>query len=370
MTIRSIRVAASALLLLSASGGCVTAPDDFDLWPIFRNQRSDGGGEVAVLWPLSKFEWSGDGMSESEWVFPFYAHWSNGDEDGVTLVPMVPPLYTHQERVDYESTSLFPLFSNVRTGARIDRSALVLLGEWSRYDGEEGLVRLNVFPLFQWEERGAGERLSLIRGLEISPTGPLFSLLDIDRTGLSIRPESDEPSLAVDFASVFGRIVNLFHWDDVGSHDDLRFLTLFANEDWSLFQRRAAHEGAPGDDQEKTILFPFYWNVRHAEDSRTRMLWPFYGSTTRGAATIARYFVFPLLWWEDDPERQRSSFHFLWPLIGTKEEEGQSAFWFRPLFSYEGSENGYEWSALLSFFGWGRDGDRSMLRLFWIPWEL
>lgn len=371
--VRSVRLrpsrgfAALLGLLPLALGACVTHGDEFDLYPIYRNRQDPDSGQFAILWPLSNFEWDEEG--ETSWSVPFHYHQTRGEHEEMTLAPVIP-LYFHQKMLDQETTGFFPLFSSTRTGARSDTTLLVLLAEWGAYQGEDELAALKIFPLFQWEEKGAGERLSLVRGIEIAPTGPLFSLLDMDRTGLSYGAETDEQALAVDFASVFGRIVNLFHWDDEGSHTDTRFLTLFANEDWSLFQRRVPHEGAPGADTGRTILFPLYFDIDHDDELNTTIFWPPYGSTSRGDDTVARYILFPLLRLRDDPVKKVSGFDFLWPLIGQLETEKGRRTWFQPLFSYETFDGGYEWTTILNMFGYGEAGERSRLRLFWIPWEL
>jgi hypothetical protein len=247
---------------------------------------------------------------------------------------------------------------------------LLWLLEWARYEGEDDLSALSVFPLFQWREEGAGTMLSFLRVLELAPTGPAVSLLDIDRTGLSYSTEEDRPALSLDVASVFGRIVNLFHYDDEGSHLDLRFLTLLASEDLSLFQYRWPHEDAPEADTGRTILFPLYFNIQHDTRTRSRIYWPFYGSTARGEQVLGRYILFPLLRLRDDPERQLTGFDFLWPLIGRERTALETTTWFQPLFKFIGYEDGYEWTVALNMFGYGRKGERSRLRLFWFPWEL
>lgn len=347
---------------LAASAGCVTEPGEFDLWPLYRDQRGPDGREFAVLWPLSNFEQEGD--DEKSWVFPFYLHWRHGEREEATLVPLIPPLYVRQETPDLAALNVFPLYGRVREGARTDRSVLLFLTEWSRYAGEDDLARLNVFPLFQWEERGAGDRLGLLWG------GTLLSALTLDRTGLSFREDGDQPGLAVDVMSVLGGLVTLFHRDDVGSHDDLRVLNLFANEDWSLFVHRTPHQGTPGADTARTVLFPFYWNVRHGAGSRTRVYWPFWGTTTREDQPISWYVLFPLLWIVDDEARGRSAWHLPWPIIGREETPERTDFWLRPLFHWTGHPDGHEWSALLNFLGYGRVGEKRYVRFLWIPWGL
>ncbi len=351
-------------LLLSA---CVSEQGGLDLFPLYRNQQEEDRGEFSILYPLSNFEWDEEG--EVSWTVPFHVHWRRGETEEVTMVPALP-LYFHQKSLDVESTGLFPLFARTQAGGRTDTTLLVLLADWASYVGEEGLAALSVFPLFQWREEGAGERFSLLRALELGPTGAAVSLLDVDRTGLSYGDGEDQPALAVDFASVFGRIVSLFHYDDEGSHTDTRLLTLFANEDWSLYQRRTPHPGAPGADTARTILFPFYWDIQHDAATHTQVMWPFYGATSRDDQPITRYILFPLLKLTDDPEHDVSGFDFIWPLIGRETRGGTSQSWFRPLYHYAGFENGYEWTILLNMFGYGVNGDRSRLRLFWIPWEL
>src|SRR5690606_2216874 len=102
----------------------------------------------------------------------------------------------------------------------------------------------------------------------------------------------------------------------------------------------------------------------------TRVLWPFYGTKARGDDTLTRYVLFPLLRTHDDATAQASGWDVLWPLIGASEEQGVSRAWFRPLFSWMSREEGYEWSILLSSFGYAEAGERSRLKILWIPIEL
>ena len=355
------------LLIPLALSACATEEGGFDLFPLYRNQQSADQGEFSILWPLSNFEWDQEG--EVSWTVPFHIHMSEADGDELTMVPVFP-LYYHQQSLDLEVTTYLPLYSETVEGARTQKSLLLFLVEWASTEGEEGLDAMSLFPLFQWREEGAGEMLSFLRALEISPTGPAVSLLDIDRTGLSYGQDADEQALSVDVASVLGRIVNLFHYDDEGSHTDTRFLTIFANEDWSLFQRRTPHEGAPGADNARTIFFPLYFDIQHDPTTRTRLVWPFYGSTQRGERTIGQYILFPLLRLTDDPESEVSGFDFLWPLIGREKKPLETTTWFQPLFKFIDYNEGYEWTAVLNMFGYGRVGEQSRVRLFWFPWEV
>ena len=340
------------LLAALVSGGCVTEKGDFDLWPLYRNARgADGSGEFAILWPLSNFEWSED--EEVSWTVPFHVHWETGDTEEGTLFPLIP-LYVHQRAPDFEATSVFPLFDRAKRGARTDTRMLILLADWARYDGEEDLASLGVFPLFKWEDAGSGERLGLLHALELAPWRPLVSLLAIDDSKQSFGADEDTPGRSVDFVHAGAGLVNLFHWDDVGSHDDLRVLTVLGNEEWSLFQRRTPHDGATGGDTAQTIFFPFWWDVQHDAETRTRALWPFYGAKVRDDQTLARWILFPLLKTENDPDAGTSGFDVVWPV----------------LFSWDESETGYEWTTVLKAFGYGTDGEKSWLRLLWFPIDL
>jgi len=337
------------LLAAMGGGGCATDKGEFDLWPLYRNARGDdGSGEFAILWPLSSFEWND--TEEISWSVPFHVHWRTGDTEEATLIPMIP-LYVHQRGPDFEATSVFPLFDRAKRGARTDTRLLVLLADWARYDGEDELAALGVFPLFKWAEAGGGDRLGIVHALELAPWRPLVSLLAIDDSAQSFTADGDAAGRAVDFGHLGAGLVNLVHWDDVGSHDDTRILTVLGNEDWSLFQRRTPHEGATGADNGKTILFPFWWDIQHDEKTRTRAFWPFYGSKVREDETLARWILFPLLKTESDATAKTSGFDLIWPV----------------LFSWDESEHGYEWSTILKAFGYGTDGEKSWIKLFWFP---
>ncbi|MBI4879086.1 MAG: hypothetical protein HY812_05415 [Planctomycetes bacterium] len=358
---------ASALLLLLALGACQTEGEGVDLFPLYRNVRTGEAREFSLLFPLSNFEW--DEQETLTWTIPFHVHWRRGAHEQITLVPVLP-LYFHQRNLRADIEGVFPLFSRSVQGGRTETSLLVLLADWATRSGDDGLAALSVFPLFQWRREGAGARFSLVRGLELSPTGPMVSLLDVDWTGLSYGEGEDERALAIDAGAVLGRIVNLLHYGDAGSHTEVRVLTLLANEEWSLIHWRAPHAGAPGADGARLVLFPFYWDIQHGAAERTRVLWPFYGFRERDGRAVLHYVLFPLLRLVDDEERERSGFDVLWPLIGHETNPIESSFWFHPLFQYTGFDGGYEWSVLLNMFGYGRKDEQKRVRLFWWPWVL
>lgn len=362
----NLRSRSVSLFLLLILTSCVTEPGGFDLFPVYRNQESEEGREVSVLWPLSDFEWNDE--NTTSWVFPFFIHWKKGENEEGTMVPFLP-LYFHHRSQNVESTSLFPIYSRIRRDTLIDDTLLLFLADWSYYENEEGLTRLGVFPLFRWQKKDAGIHYNIIRGFESFPLLD-FSLLEVDRTGLKFEGDRDSQALKLDILWVAGHIFDLFHYDNEGSHTDWRFLTLFNNEDWSLFQHRVPHPGAPASDTGRTVLFPFWWNIQHDDGTRTKVLWPPYGETVRGKQTIARYVLFPLLKLTDDPQKEVSGFDFLWPLVGHQKSKDGDAIWARPLFSMFMGEDSYEWKIILNAFGYGRVKDRSWIRVFWMPFEI
>ncbi len=265
---------AGALLFLLALGACRTEGEGLDLFPLYRNVRVGEAREVSVLFPLSNFEW--DEQETLTWTIPFHVHWRRGAHEQITLVPVLP-LYFHQRNLRADIEGVFPLFSHSEEGPRTETTLLVLLADWATRRGDDGLAALSVFPLFQWRREGAGARFSLVRGLELSPTGPMVSLLDVDWTGLCYGAGEDERALSIDAGAVLGRIVNLFHWGDVGSHTETRVLTLLANEEWSLYYRRVPHEGAPGADSgggpEWSVLFNMFGVGQRDEQQFVRLFW-------------------------------------------------------------------------------------------------
>lgn len=355
-------------LLLLGLASCMSDKPGIDLFPLYRNVADAESSELSVLWPLSSFESSTAGgvASERSWVFPFHLHSQRGAHDELRMVPMLPPIWFHQRSLDLDALQAFPVYDRVQSGAMVDHSILLFLGQWSRYAGEDELQTLAIQPLFQWEQKGRGDRLRLLSvGRNRSDT-PLLALFSRDRSGIGLYGEADRDATGVDVLSAGWGLLNLFHADGAGSHDDLRVLTLFDNEPWSLFERRVPHEGAPGADGGRTVLFPFYWNVY---DSETRFagVWPPYLQRTRAGEVIERSFLFPLLRTVDDPTEQRSGVDVLFPLFGRHDTAGRRHTWLFPLFDVESTDEWYRWSTLLYAFGFGSDGEKRELRLLWFP---
>lgn len=357
-----------ALFLLPTLAGalpaCVT-DEGVDAFPLYRSRGDDAKGSVSVLWPLSHFEWS-EGSSRS-WVFPFYFRDVQGDEREVFGAPIVP-LFVRERARDRRSVRLFPIFSRTEDRSGRETSLLLFLAKW-RTHASGRLDRLALFPLFDWSRKGGGSRLVLGGGLDAFPTGPLLALFEWDGGGVSIGPEGDRPARSVSVGSVWGRLFELFHFDDRGRYDDVRLATVLASEDLSLVRFRTPHTDVGEDDRHRRIVFPVFFDVARDEGRHTVVVWPPYGRTRRDGHTIERFVFFPLLRTFDDPQEGRSGFDVLWPLAGRRVEGEVRRLWLHPVFAWAAGPRGYEWRLLLGLLGYGRSGDRRLIRVLFVPFE-
>lgn len=301
--------------LLLATGACRSSDDEregVDLFPLYRNVSDGTTGERSVLFPLSNAEWDDELDVSRSWIFPFYVKWHGGTQEEGIFVPMLP-LYMHRRSAEMETTQYVPFWGRTTENGAVRTNVLLFLFEWTRAERSGELEASSVFPLYQWETGGAGQRFSLLRAVEMFLTGPVVSLLDVDTRVPSFRGATDEPGLKIDVLHAVGKLVQLFHWGDAGSYTETRLLTIFASEPLSLFQRKVPHEGAPGAVERRTVLFPFYWDTDDGVEQTWR-LWPFY--TTSKTAT------------------------------------------------------GSSWSIIAGAFGMGHEGETRTLKLLWIPIEL
>lgn len=350
---------------LFSTPGCVS-DSGVDVFPLYRNlDEADGSSETSVLWPLSNFESNETGSSS--WIAPFY-YSSDGDAGEGLIVPLIPPIWLSNDNSLGSSRQIFPLYYTKTEGAKTESNILFFLSEWSSYEGEDGLATLNVLPLFQWGDDAGRDRLAFGHVGGPGP-GALVSLYENETYGRAYYGDGDKPGSRIDIGSLLFHFVELFHYDDLGSHTDVRFLNITGNEVVSLFQHVSPHEGAPGADYGRTILFPFWWDMTEG-DRRTKHLWPLYGATTRAEETLVHWILFPLLRLEDDPVSEVSRTDFIWPLIGHKSDPVKTRSWFFPLFQYTSTEQGYSWDVILGSFGYGATEEKSQLTLLWIPISL
>ncbi|MBL8766471.1 MAG: hypothetical protein JNL94_03845 [Planctomycetes bacterium] len=313
MRVRGLRGIVIGLLL--ATGACSSSEDKregIDLFPLYRDVSDGTSGERSVLFPLSNAEWDDELQVSRSWIFPFYVRWHGGTEEEGLFVPMLP-LYMHRRSPDMETTQYVPVWGRTTEGGVERTNVLLFLFEWAREQRSGELEASSVFPLYQWEKGGAGQRFSLLRAGEMFMTGPIVSLLDVDTRVPSFRANADEPGLKIDVLHAVGKLVQLFHWGDAGSYTETRLLTIFASEPLSLFHRKVPHDGAPGALERRTVFFPFYWDTDDGVE-RTWRLWPFYATTE--------------------------------------------------------SSTGSNWSIVSGAFGMAHEGEKRTLKLFWIPIEL
>ncbi len=270
--------------------------EGIDVFPLYRDVSGADGSEFSVLWPLASS--THDAEKDVAWFFPFFLHIEHGEHgaNGETMLFPFFPIWMVQRDADMQYEHVLPLWSRTYHDGRTDSALVLFLVEWSRQAGEDGLVAHSLFPAYQWVKGGPGNRLSLVRFGEMFPTGPLFSLLDLDETGVRREKDHDVPGSSIDFGGVFGRIVNVFHTADVGAFDETRFLTLFANETWSLFYHRAPHEGAPGADVDggatTTRLFPLFSRTTSPTSSEwSGPLWMFGWKEADGKKTLTLFWI-------------------------------------------------------------------------------
>lgn len=301
--------------LLLATGACSSSEDKregVDLFPLYRNVSDGTTGERSVLFPLSNAEWDDELDVSRSWIFPFYVKWHGGTQEEGIFVPMLP-LYMHRRSAEMETTQYVPVWGRTIENGTVRTNVLLFLFEWARAERSGELEASSVFPLYQWETGGAGQRFSLLRAVEMFPTGPIVSLVDVDTRVPSFGGATDESGLKIDVLHAVGKLVQLFHWGDAGSYTETRLLTIFASEPLSLFQRKVPHEGAPGAVERRTVLFPFYWDTDDGVEQTWR-LWPFYATSK--------------------------------------------------------TATGSSWSIIAGAFGMAHEGEARTLKLLWIPIEL
>lgn len=313
MRVRGLRgILCVVLLTTSACSSSEDKREGVDLFPLYRNLSDGTTGERSVLFPLSNAEWDDELDVSRSWIFPFYVSWHGGANEEGLFVPILP-LYMHRRSAGMETTQYIPVWGRTTENGVERTNVLLFLFEWAREQRTGDLEATSVFPVYQWETGGNGQRFSLLRAGEIFPSGPIVSLFDVDSRIPAFHGAADEPGLQIDVLHAVGRLVQLFHWGDAGSYDETRLLTIFASEPLSLFHRKVPHEGAPGAFDRRTVLFPFYWDTDDGVEQTWR-LWPFYATTK--------------------------------------------------------TATGSSWSIISGAFGMEHEGETRTLRLLWIPIEL
>lgn len=358
-----------ALLFLASFSACATKYEGVDLFPLYRDVGDEKAGEFFILIPPYYSEWN-----ETEtvsWSIPFHLHKSEGTHSELTYVPIIPLWYSNRSP-EGQTTALVPLWQRDRAGVRSKTKLLLFLASWTKDDDAEGLREFALSPFFGWREGTDGDAWDFVTTNDLitgkSGAGALVSLLAIDNTKPSFR-SVDEPGREIDFVNLGGGLVRLFHHDDTGTHDETRFLSLFASEPLSLFRRRVPHEGAYGAVDSVTMFFPFWWDYRFDQDERMFTVWPFYGYRSRKDVVTQRYVLWPLVTTYHDDTAKKHGFEVLLGLFGSGDEDGVDQTWFWPLFDVKTNDRGNDWSVLLGFLGHAKNETRSVLRVLWIPFE-
>lgn len=363
------RAALASCLVLSSLVGCATEYEGIDLMPLYRDVGDEKAGEF--FWLIPPYWSSWDENETLSWSIPFHLHKTTGEHSELTYVPILP-LWYHNRSPQVESTALVPLWQRDREGVRSKTKLLLFVASWTSDDDAEGLRAFALAPLFGWREGAQGDAWDFVTTNDLvtgkSGAGALVSLMAIDRTKPSFGT-TDEPGIEFDFVNLVGGLVQLFHHDTTGSHDETRLLTLFASEPLALFRRRTPHEGGYGDGDSVTMFFPFYWNYRWNAKDRLFAVWPFYGFSEKDEIVTERYVLWPLLTTYHDDAGKRHGFEALLGLFGSGDEGGIDETWLWPLFDVKSNERGHDWSVLLGLFGHARNETRSVTRVLWIPFE-
>lgn len=182
------------------------------------------------------------------------------------------PLWWHDSEPPYlEQTLLFPLWYQRRSTDSQAWFASLLYG---RIEGPE-LRSDYVLPPVFWMERahdGSYRRSSLLLAWDETRRGAQYDVSAVTLLGLAtllrwqgglppqgeaVGAEGRDSSRRVELADVLG-LVTLGGWDDVGDRRDLRLLTLFSNERWSLVR---SWRGRGADPFVREWLFPLYVRV-------------------------------------------------------------------------------------------------------------
>lgn len=352
--------------LASSFSGCTSEYQGVDLFPIYRDVGDEKAGEFFWLLPPVWKSWKGD--ESLSWSLPFHLHQSKGEHDELTLIPLIP-LWYQQKTLDVETRAIFPLWQRETAGVQNVTKLLLGLGGYTSMDDEPGLRSLTVAPLFGFAKTPGGTNLEFVTTGDIltgkGGRNAVLSGVALDRS-VPYFGEQDRPGLAIDVLNVFGGLVQLFHHDDQGTHDETRVLTLFASEPLALFRHRTPHHGAYGSDESGSHFAPFWFDYAD-KDGRFFSLWPFYGFRTRGEQTIGRYVVWPLLTLRSDDQEQQHGFEGIVKLFGVLEDHGTTDRWLFPLFSVKTSERGHDWRVLLGLFGHAENEERSVLYVLWFP---
>lgn len=366
----SRRAALASCLALSTLSACATEYEGIDLMPLYRDVGDEKAGEF--FWLLPPYWSSWNEQETLSWSLPFHLHKTTGDHSELTWVPLFPPIWYENRSPQGDSAALVPLWQRDREGVRSRTKLLLFVVGWTKDADAEGLRAFAFAPLFGWREGPQGDAWDFVTTNDLitgkSGAGALVSLLAIDRSKPSFGT-TDGPGVEVDLVNLAGGLVQLFHHDTTGSHDETRFLTIFASEPLALFRRRVPHEGGYGDGDAVTMLFPFYWDYRWSAKERFFAVWPFYGFSQRDDRVTARYVLWPLLTTHHDDAGKKHGFEALFGLFGSGDENGIDETWFWPLFDVQSNDRGHDWSVLLGLFGHARNETRSVTRVFWIPFE-
>jgi hypothetical protein len=358
----------AALALAATLGACASEYEGVDLFPLYRDVGDEQAGEFFWLLPPIWSSW--DDQGSLSWSLPFHLHRVAGEHSQLTLVPLVPLWYRNRS-VDADVTAFFPLWNRTVTGVRREHTVALLLAKWTAHDDEPGLQGLSISPLFAWRARPHGRILDFVTTDDFLTgkrgPGALLNLLSIDTSQPRFGAQ-DGDALDIDFLAAGGGIVQLFHHGDSGSHDDTRFLTLFASEPLSLFRWRRPHEGAPGEAQRSLQFFPLWLDFEDA-GSRFFSAWPVYGFAQADSRVTRRYFAWPLLTVSSEGETGRDGFAAIFRLFGSETERGIDETWLWPLFDVKRAERGHDWNVLFGLIGHGENEQRSVLRILWIPFE-
>jgi len=225
--------------------------------PFFASYASEPKGEGFGLNLLGGF-FQRD-VYESGSHTHFFPLFFNTEGPGEDTFLLIIPFYYHRRKPFREDTFYF-LFGRRRDGGRSTYYPLFPLISFSPAD-EASRWSFFLFPLVDLEIDGPRGNLDILN---------VLGLVELFGRKWGRPPPPDETERRGSFSLVnILNLVKLAGGSDMGEYEDFEFVTLWASEKVSLFQRHWKRDGSEG----RTILFPFYWHFRDPR-SECRNFWP------------------------------------------------------------------------------------------------
>lgn len=339
---------ALAAVLVAAVPGCALLPDEFNLSPLYRHRRDEGGKllELDVLWPIVHYEQTKSGgddfrvrplwrwISEAEtdehqflWpfgrirkdptetlsrLFPLW-FWSgrlNENDQRETDWYALLPFFWGGSREDgkEESFGFFPFYADLRDFLFYDRFRSVLFPLWVRTEKRGETTNQVLWPLIAWGGDGKPGGASWWRAL------PFYG-------------ESHRPGKSW-YRSLLWPI---FLWgvESMDTDDPVHTFAVFP-----FYSRQWSESGRI---KGWSVLWPFFrGSTVEGRTSKLDLFWPIYRDYHVGLARepYDQSWLWPFVAHTTTPDQD--SWSILWPLV-----------WWRTFFDPEGTQT-HRW--ILPFF--------------------